>query len=135
MTLLDSTTGAADRTLITVAVVARSVQCTGLPRKVDVRDVASELSKMDCVDSCITTPSMRSAGQRRGSTLRRAALKACCTDQLQHLVCGMEHAIRLGGPRDRKLILDVLLAGIRVDASSTAKGRARAGSRSRAADP
>jgi AcrR family transcriptional regulator len=35
---------------------------------------------------------------------------------LQHLVCGMEHTIRLGDPRDRKLILDVMLAGIRANA-------------------
>jgi AcrR family transcriptional regulator len=51
---------------------------------------------------------------------------------LQHLVCGMEHAIRLGDPSDRELILDVLLAGIRAPAPATDKGRRRAGARSRA---
>ncbi|MBX6748229.1 MAG: helix-turn-helix transcriptional regulator [Micromonosporaceae bacterium] len=44
---------------------------------------------------------------------------------LQHLVCGMEHAIRLGDPRDRTLILDVLLAGIRAAAPATGNGRRR----------
>ena len=52
-------------------------------------------------------------------------------DHLQHLVCGMEHAIRLGSSRDRDLILDVMLAGIRTPASITARGRAQARSRSR----
>lgn len=34
-------------------------------------------------------------------------------DQLQHLVCGIEHAVRLGAPEDRELLLDVLVAGVR----------------------
>jgi AcrR family transcriptional regulator len=55
-------------------------------------------------------------------------------DQLQHLVCGMEHAIRLGGPGDRALMLDILLAGIRTSASTTNGGltRGKAGGRTRA---
>jgi AcrR family transcriptional regulator len=32
---------------------------------------------------------------------------------LQRLVCGVEHAVRLGGGRDRELYLEVLLAGVR----------------------
>lgn len=32
--------------------------------------------------------------------------------QLQHLVCGVEHAVRLGSPADRPLLLDVLLSGV-----------------------
>lgn len=51
---------------------------------------------------------------------------------LQHLVCGMEHAIRLGSPRDRTLILDVLLAGIRPNAPTTVNARTRAAARSQA---
>lgn len=35
--------------------------------------------------------------------------------QLQRLVCGIEHAVRLGAPDDRVVLLDVLLAGIRRD--------------------
>ena len=34
-------------------------------------------------------------------------------DQLSHLVCGIEHAVRLGTPDDRGLMLDILLAGLR----------------------
>ena len=34
-------------------------------------------------------------------------------DQLSHLVCGLEHAVRLGSPDDRALLLDILLAGLR----------------------
>ncbi|OCG73612.1 TetR/AcrR family transcriptional regulator [Microbacterium sediminis] len=34
-------------------------------------------------------------------------------DQLQRLVCGVEHAVRLGGGRDRDLFLGVVLAGLR----------------------
>lgn len=33
--------------------------------------------------------------------------------QLQRLVCGVEHAVRLGSPADRPVLLDVLVAGIR----------------------
>ncbi|WP_404430482.1 TetR/AcrR family transcriptional regulator [Microbacterium lacus] len=42
--------------------------------------------------------------------------------QLQQLVCGIEHAVRLGAPADRHVLLDVLLAGIRpVPAAVTAR--------------
>jgi AcrR family transcriptional regulator len=34
-------------------------------------------------------------------------------DQLSHLVCGIEHAVRLGSPDDRALLLDIFLAGLR----------------------
>jgi AcrR family transcriptional regulator len=34
-------------------------------------------------------------------------------DQLSHLVCGIEHAVRLGTPDDRSPMLDILLAGLR----------------------
>lgn len=37
--------------------------------------------------------------------------------QLEHLICGVEHAVRLGDPDDRRMFLDVLLAGIRPSAS------------------
>ncbi|GAA1919831.1 TetR/AcrR family transcriptional regulator [Microbacterium aoyamense] len=33
--------------------------------------------------------------------------------QLRRLVCGIEHAVRLGSPDDRELLIDILLAGIR----------------------
>ncbi|MCC3275139.1 MULTISPECIES: TetR/AcrR family transcriptional regulator [unclassified Arthrobacter] len=33
--------------------------------------------------------------------------------QLSHLVCGIEHAVRLGTPEDRKPMLAILLAGLR----------------------
>lgn len=32
--------------------------------------------------------------------------------QVHHLVCGVEHAVRLGSPADRALLLDVMLAGL-----------------------
>ncbi|NQX17320.1 TetR/AcrR family transcriptional regulator [Rathayibacter sp. VKM Ac-2857] len=34
-------------------------------------------------------------------------------DHLEHLVCGIEHAVRLGSPADRAVLLDVLLDGLR----------------------
>ncbi len=34
-------------------------------------------------------------------------------EQIQRLVCGTEHAIRLGGGGDRALLLDVVVAGLR----------------------
>lgn len=39
--------------------------------------------------------------------------------QIEHLVCGVEHAVRIGEPEDRQLFLDILLAGIRPAASSS----------------
>lgn len=33
--------------------------------------------------------------------------------QLSHLVCGIEHAVRLGDPEDRTPLLEILLAGLR----------------------
>ncbi|MET0297409.1 MAG: helix-turn-helix domain-containing protein [Microbacterium sp.] len=38
--------------------------------------------------------------------------------QLQRLVCGIEHAVRLGDPADRDVLLGILLSGIRPDSSS-----------------
>jgi hypothetical protein len=37
--------------------------------------------------------------------------------QLQRLVCGVEHAVRLGVPTDRDVLLDILLSGIRPSSS------------------
>jgi AcrR family transcriptional regulator len=34
-------------------------------------------------------------------------------EQMEHLVCGIEHAVRLGRPGDRALLMQILLAGIR----------------------
>jgi len=34
-------------------------------------------------------------------------------DHLAHLVCGIEHAVRLGSPDDRSLLVQVLLDGLR----------------------
>jgi len=34
--------------------------------------------------------------------------------QIEHLVCGIEHAVRIGEPGDRQLFLDIMLAGIRI---------------------
>ncbi|WP_214105585.1 TetR/AcrR family transcriptional regulator [Acrocarpospora catenulata] len=41
------------------------------------------------------------------------------TEQLQRLVCGLEHAVRLGAPGDGPLLLDVALGGLRVDVPAT----------------
>ena len=45
--------------------------------------------------------------------------------QLQRLVCGLEHAVRLGAPSDRDVLLDILLAGLR-PASPTVLADSRA---------
>jgi AcrR family transcriptional regulator len=34
-------------------------------------------------------------------------------DQLSHLVCGIEYAVRLGSPADRSVMLEIVLAGLR----------------------
>jgi AcrR family transcriptional regulator len=34
-------------------------------------------------------------------------------DQLQRMLCGIEHAVRLGDPDDRPVLIDVFLAGLR----------------------
>lgn len=34
-------------------------------------------------------------------------------EQIEHLICGMEHAVRLGSPEHRDTFLDVLMAGLR----------------------
>ena len=34
-------------------------------------------------------------------------------DQISHLACGIEYAVRLGGASDREIYLDILLAGLR----------------------
>lgn len=33
--------------------------------------------------------------------------------QIEHLICGVEHAVRIGSPEDREVFLEILLAGIR----------------------
>lgn len=34
-------------------------------------------------------------------------------DQLSHLICGIEHAVRLGSPGDAGVLLDVMMMGLR----------------------
>lgn len=46
--------------------------------------------------------------------------------QLQRLVCGVEHAVRLGAPADRDVLLDILLAGIGRDPATPSTGAATA---------
>lgn len=38
-------------------------------------------------------------------------------EQLQRMLCGVEHAVRLGSPDDRSVLIDVFLAGLRAPAS------------------
>ena len=42
-----------------------------------------------------------------------AARSDLTLDQVSHLACGIEYAVRLGSPDDRERFLDVLLAGLR----------------------
>jgi len=42
-----------------------------------------------------------------------AARSDLTLDQVSHLACGIEYAVRLGSPDDRDRFLDVLLAGLR----------------------
>lgn len=46
--------------------------------------------------------------------------------QLQRLVCGLEHAVRLGDAADRDVLLDILLAGIRPAPHSSSRSGATA---------
>lgn len=53
-----------------------------------------------------------------GSVLERARaageIRSDVTiEGIQHLICGVEHAVRLGGGRDIEVFLDVLLSGLR----------------------
>ena len=55
-----------------------------------------------------------------GSLLGRAQAEGAIrpdvsVEQLQRLLCGIEHAVRLGTPDDRPLLLDITLAGLRDD--------------------
>jgi len=59
---------------------------------------------------------VRSAATLLHRAQQAGAVRAEVTlDQLMHLVCGIEHAVRLGTPRDRGTITAVLLAGLRPD--------------------
>jgi len=42
-----------------------------------------------------------------------AARSDLTLDQVSHLACGIEYAVRLGSPADRDTLLDVLLVGLR----------------------
>lgn len=44
-------------------------------------------------------------------------------DHLAHLVCGIEHAVRLGSPDDLELLLQVMLDGLRPPASAKTRHR------------
>lgn len=41
-------------------------------------------------------------------------------EQLQRMLCGVEHAVKLGSPDDRPVLIDVFLAGLRAPASTPA---------------
>ncbi|MEU3019816.1 helix-turn-helix domain-containing protein [Nocardiopsis sp. NPDC007018] len=53
---------------------------------------------------------------RESGALRRDLTTA----QVERLVCGIEHAIRLGEPEDRDVFVDTLVAGLRPPASTAA---------------
>ncbi|WP_203581041.1 TetR/AcrR family transcriptional regulator [Microbacterium hibisci] len=52
--------------------------------------------------------------------------------QLQRLVCGVEHAVRLGAPADRDLLLDILVSGLRLETGTPSTSPATAAARSAA---
>jgi AcrR family transcriptional regulator len=63
------------------------------------------------------------------AVLTRAQLTGVVRDdisaaQLHRLVCGIEHAVRLGSRADRVVLLDILLSGIRPDPQNSAKAAA-----------
>lgn len=60
-----------------------------------------------------------------------AVRKDLSPTQLQQLVCGIEHAVRLGDPADRTVLLDILLAGIRPAHAPRPRRRGSTWSRSR----
>ncbi|UOE42685.1 TetR/AcrR family transcriptional regulator [Agromyces larvae] len=51
---------------------------------------------------------------RRAGVVRPGLTSA----RLQHLVCGLEYAVRIGSTDDRDFYIDVALAGLRADAAS-----------------
>lgn len=68
----------------------------------EVRDAKAELTRTAAL---LLERAERAGAVRQGLTL----------DQLMHLVCGFEHAVRLGDPDDRATIAAVLRAGLRPD--------------------
>lgn len=68
----------------------------------EVRDAKAELTRSAAL---LLERAQRNGAVRQGFTL----------EQLMHLVCGFEHAVRLGAPEDRGTIEAVLRAGLRPD--------------------
>ena len=69
----------------------------------DTEEVHSAKSEIFGTFSTVLDRAKAAGAVREGLTL----------DQLSHLVCGIEHAVRLGTPDDRALLFEILLAGIR----------------------
>jgi AcrR family transcriptional regulator len=67
-----------------------------------VRDAKAELT--------LAAATLLDRAQRAGTVRAELTL-----EQLMHLVCGFEHAVRLGSPDDRGTVAAVLLAGLRPD--------------------
>ncbi|WP_109209687.1 MULTISPECIES: TetR/AcrR family transcriptional regulator [Microbacterium] len=94
--------------------------------------VLTDLARTDPVvhDECAAARSRVFAGYE--AVLSRAQRDGVVRDdvspaQLQRLLCGVEHAVRLGVPGDRDLLLDILLSGMSPDtpASSASPAAAR----------
>ncbi|MFC8682239.1 TetR/AcrR family transcriptional regulator [Microbacterium ureisolvens] len=94
--------------------------------------VLTDLARTDPVvhDECAAARSRVFAGYE--AVLSRAQRDGVVRDdvspaQLQRLLCGVEHAVRLGVPGDRDLLLDILLSGMSPDipASSASSAAAR----------
>ncbi|MET0735745.1 MAG: helix-turn-helix domain-containing protein [Microbacterium sp.] len=80
--------------------------------------VLTDLARTDPVvhSECAAARSTVSSGY--AEVLSRAQRDGVVRDDmsaahLQQLVCGIEHAVRLGTPGDRGVLLDIMLAGIR----------------------
>ncbi|MFC8597144.1 TetR/AcrR family transcriptional regulator [Isoptericola sp. NPDC057191] len=57
---------------------------------------------------------LRSAGVALEAAVREHRVRAeISVEQIQRLVCGVEYAVRLGDGRDRVLLLDVMISGLR----------------------
>ena len=98
--------------------VAVQLQHDGLQATLVATDVTPAVSTLR--DDLLTTAN---------AVLERAVRSGAVSEKItighvQRLVCGVEHAVRLGDGADRELLLDVMLAGL-VSTRGDAAGKAR----------
>jgi len=88
--------------------LALQLEDDGLQTVLLSRDDESDLVHAAKREIFVTFSSLLDGAKNAGAV--RADLTV---DQLSHLVCGIEHAVRLGTPADRAPLLEILFTGLR----------------------